>query len=49
VLDYSRMTPVTRIFARILMTVRGADAGDHRNWSQIRTWATDLTSSPPDV
>ena len=49
VLDYSRMTPVTRIFARILMTVRGADAGDHRNWSQIRTWATDLTPSRPDV
>ncbi len=49
VLDYSRMTPVTRIFARILMALRGADAGDHRNWSQIRTWATDLTSSRPDV
>lgn len=49
VLDYARMTPVTRIFARILMTLRGADAGDHRNWSQIRTWATDLTSFRPDV
>ncbi len=49
VLDYSRMTPVTRIFARILMVLRGADAGDHRNWSQIRTWAIDLTSSRPDV
>ena len=49
VLDYSRMTPVTRIFARILLTLRGADAGDHRNWSQIRTWATDLTPSRPDV
>lgn len=49
VLDYSRMTPVTRIFARILLTVRGADAGDHRDWSQIRTWATDLTSDRSDV
>ncbi len=49
VLDYSRMTPVTRIFARILMTLRGAEAGDHRNWPQIRTWATDLTSSRPDA
>ena len=49
VLDYSRMTPVTRIFARILLTVRGADAGDHRDWSEIRTWATDLTSSRSDV
>jgi menaquinone-dependent protoporphyrinogen oxidase len=49
VLDYSRMTPVTRILARILMTLRGADAGDHRNWSQIRTWATGLTASRPDV
>lgn len=46
VLDYSRMTPVTRIFARILMTLRGADAGDHRNWPQIRSWANGLTSSP---
>ena len=47
VLDYSRMTPVTRIFARILMTLRGADAGDHRNWAQIRTWATELTRPQP--
>ena len=32
-----------RIFARILLTLRGADAGDHRNWVQIRTWAKTLT------
>lgn len=49
VLDYSRMTPVTRILARILMTLQRAEAGDHRNWSQIRAWATDLTSSRPDA
>lgn len=44
VLDDSRMTPVMRICARILLTLRGADAGDHRDWSQIRTWAKTLTS-----
>lgn len=44
-LDDARMTPVTRIFARILLTLRGAGAGDHRDWSQIRTWANGLTSS----
>jgi len=49
VLDYSRMTPVTRVFARVLMRLRGADAGDHRDWSQIRTWATGLTSLRTDV
>ena len=47
VLDYSRMTPVTRIFARILMTLRGAEAGDHRNWAQIRSWTNGLTPSRP--
>lgn len=46
-LDYAQMTPVTRIFARVLLTLWGADAGDHRNWSEIRTWASDLTSSSP--
>lgn len=49
VLDYSRMSPVTRIFARVLMALRGADAGDHRDWSQIRTWATGLMSARPDA
>jgi hypothetical protein len=45
VFGYSRMTLVTRIVARILMTLQRAEAGDHRNWSLIRTWATDPTSS----
>ena len=42
VLDYSRMTPVTRIVARFLLTLRGPDAGDHRQWTHITTWARSL-------
>lgn len=42
VLDYSRMTPVTRIFARALLTLRGADPGDYRNWTEIKAWARGL-------
>lgn len=42
VLDYSRMTPMTRRFARLLLMLRGADAGDHRNWTEITAWAEGL-------
>ena len=42
VLDYSRMTPMTRRFARLLLMLRGADAGDHRNWIEITAWAEGL-------
>lgn len=44
VLDYSRMTPVTCI-SRILLTLRGAEAGDHHDWGQIRSWTKNLTAS----
>ncbi len=44
VLDYSRMTPVARIFGRILLTLRGAEAGDHRDWLAITSWARSAVS-----
>lgn len=42
VLDYSPMAPVNRVVAKVALTLRGARAGDHRDWEQIESWARSL-------
>lgn len=42
VLDYSRMSPVARLFGRVVLSLRGATAGDHRDWSAIDAWAAGI-------
>lgn len=42
VLDYARMKPATRLLVRAILRLRGAHAGDHRNWTEITAWAQDL-------
>ena len=44
-LDQARLPLVTRIVLRAVLAVRGADAGDHRDWGQITSWAQDLASA----
>ncbi len=47
-LDYSPMNPLTRIFARTVLTLRGAHAGDHRHWGDIATWTKTLCDAGLD-
>lgn len=44
VLDYSRMSPLTRLVARALLAFTPAKAGDHRDWAEIEAWARGLSS-----
>ena len=42
VLDYSKMSFSTRIFAKGIMAILGVKEGDYRDWDQIRLWAEGL-------
>ena len=44
-LDYAQVPAVPRAVLRALLTLRGADAGDHRDWGRITSWASDLASA----
>lgn len=42
VLDYSKMSFMTRQVAKGLMKVLGVKEGDYRDWRQIRQWASEI-------
>lgn len=48
-LDFSRMSLFGRVALGTLLAVRGARAGDHRDWPGIRSWAEEVAASARPV
>ena len=44
VLDYSKMSPVSRFIARCIMMVFGVKEGDYRDWQAIHAWTEDVNA-----
>ncbi|MCA9734999.1 MAG: flavodoxin domain-containing protein [Deferribacteres bacterium] len=42
VLDYGKMSFLTRTFAKGIMKIMQVKEGDYRNWNAIQTWAKDV-------
>lgn len=41
-LDYSRMSIITRLIARPVFAIKGVKEGDYRDWDAIRSWVQSL-------
>ncbi len=44
VLDYSKMSFATRMFAKTLMAIIGVKEGDYRNWPAVDGWSNTMAS-----
>lgn len=42
-LDYSKMSYVTRTVAKVIMTILGVKEGNYRDWEQIKEWTKRLS------
>ncbi len=44
VLDYSKMSFISRLLMKIILFNKGVKEGDYRDWNAIRAWAKDTQS-----
>ncbi len=41
-LDYKKCTFFEKVLMKVIMTSKGLEAGDYRNWGKIRSWASTI-------